>query len=187
MEATIQLTDLTNQRTFEKIYKDYYRPLCAFAYDYVADHDIAEETVQEMFSTVWSKAGQIEIRTNVKSYLYGAVRNSCLNFLKHEKIKRKHEAYELQKSELEEIDFLELDELQAEIEQALNKLPEKCRRIFEMSRYEDKKYSEIAEELDISIKTVETQMSCALKVMRESLGKYLPLILWIIYLLKKNL
>jgi len=85
LESTLNITDLTNARAFEQVFKSFYQPLTAFAFQYVDDHDEAEEVVQEMFSGIWVKASQIEIRTTIKSYLYGAVRNACLNHLKHEK------------------------------------------------------------------------------------------------------
>ncbi len=188
METTINLTDLSHAGTFEKVFQDFYQPLAAFAYQYLSDHDLAEEMVQETFSSIWQKAEQIEVRTTVKSYLYGAVRNRCLNHLKHEKVVLQHQAYELHKDAFDQVDFVELEELQSEIEKALAQLPEKCRQIFVMSRYEEKKYHEIADELGISVKTVETQMSRALKVMRTSLHRYLPLLIfWLMYHINKNL
>lgn len=188
LDIAINITDLSNQSTFEKVFKTYYQQLAAFAYQYVECHDTAEEIVQEVFTNVWSKSEQIEIRTAVKSYLYGAVRNACLNHIKHKKVVRQHEAYEGQKSDGYESNFLELDELQLEIDAALDQLPDKCRQIFEMSRFEEKKYKEIAEELGLSIKTVENQMGRALKVMRTALSRYLPsLIFWVITAAQKNL
>ncbi len=181
LESTLSLTDLTDEKTFEQVFHSYYSQLCAFAYQYLQDRDQSEEMVQDVFSNVWTKAGQIEVRTTVKSYLYGATRNACLNFLKHEKIERRYEHQEIKRVDYMETDFLELEELQNEIDAALSRLPDKCRQIFIMSRYEEKKYQEIADELGISVKTVETQMGRALKVMRESLGKYLPLIVFLIY------
>lgn len=182
MEIAQNITDLSNANTFEHIFKEYYSQLASFSYQYVKSHDVGEEIVQEMFSNVWAKADKIDIRTNVKSYLYGATRNACLNYLKHQKIERRYEEHEMLKPNYHDINFLELDELQIEIEKALDKLPEKCREIFVMSRYEEKKYKEIAEELGLSIKTVENQMSRALKVMRASLGKYLPAMLLFVLL-----
>lgn len=188
MENALNLTDLSHAETFEKVFQSYYQPLAGFAYQYLSDHDLAEEMVQDTFSSIWQKAEKIDIKTTVKSYLYGAVRNGCLNYLKHQRVVREHEAYELGRDDADQIDFLELDELQTEIDNALAQLPEKCRQIFEMSRYEEKKYQEIADELGISIKTVETQMSRALKVMRKSLHRYLPLLIfWLMYHINKNL
>ncbi|SMD36767.1 RNA polymerase sigma-70 factor, ECF subfamily [Reichenbachiella faecimaris] len=188
LEIVKNITDLSNKNTFEKVFRTYYQQLAAFAYQYVESHETAEEIVQDVFTNVWTKSDQIEIRTAVKSYLYGAVRNACLNFIKHKKIERRYEEQELLKADGYETDFLELDELQKEIDAALDQLPEKCRQIFEMSRFEEKKYKEIAEELGLSIKTVENQMGRALKVMRTALSRYLPsFIFWIISALQKNL
>jgi len=187
LENVLNLTDLSNERTFEKVFQEFYQPLAAFAYKYLSDHDLAEEMVQDTFTNIWQKVDQIEVRTTIKSYLYGAVRNGCLNHLKHRKVVRRHEAHEMQKDDFDQIDFLELDELQAEIDKAMNQLPQKCRQIFEMSRFEEKKYQEIADELGISVKTVETQMSRALKAMRMSLQRYLPLLIfWLICHINKN-
>lgn len=188
MESAQNITNLSVEASFEKAFKDYYRELVAFTYQYVEDHDMAEELVQEMFSNVWAKSSQIDIRTSVKSYLYGAVRNAALNHLKHQKVTRKYQEHEQHKIDYFEVDFLELDELQAEIDLAINKLPEKCREIFEMSRFEGKKNKEIAEKLNLSIKTIENQMGRALKVMRTALNKYLPsFIIVIISVAQKNL
>ncbi len=170
---------------FEIAYKQFFPMLTGFAFQYVEDRDIAEDIVQEVFSKIWNQSDRIEIRTNVKSYLFGAVRNACLNHLKHRKVV---ETYARETTRVEMPDqaaVMEMDELQEKINEALDQLPEKRRQIFELSRFEGKKYHEIAEELDISIKTVETQMSRALKVMRKALGSYLVYLIifsWIMLL-----
>lgn len=173
---------LQNESEFELVFREFYQPLCAFAYGYTNDPDIAEEIVQDTFTNLWGKAASIEIRTTVKSYLFGAIRNACLNHLKHEKVKQAHAEYEQLRVRNEQTDFMELDELQAHINRAMARLPEKCRQVFEMSRFEEKKYQEIADELGISIKTVENQMGKALKTMREELGQYLPVLLMMFFL-----
>ena len=166
------MPSLSDPVQFEIAYKQYFSSLVGFAYQYVEDSDTSEDIVQEMFGKLWNKADGIDIRTNLKSYLFGAVRNACLNFLRHQKVVESHES-DLGDREVQQIAFLEMDELQGKVDEALAQLPEKRRQIFELSRFEEKKYHEIAEELDISIKTVETQMSRALKVMREMLGSYI--------------
>lgn len=171
-EHKISLFD--NEKDFEDLFKVYYDPLTGFAQKYVNDWVIAEEVVQETFSNLWAKSNSIDIRTNIKSYLYGAVRNACLNILKHQKVIHAHHEHVKNNESLYDDDFLELQELEEKIDQALDQLPNKCREIFELSRFKEKKYREIADELSISVKTVETQMSKALKVMREALGPYLP-------------
>lgn len=181
--------DLRDEKQFETLFKSYFQALTAFAYQYLNDSIQSEETVQEVFTQLWQKADQIEIRSNIKSYLYGAVRNSCLNQLKHNKVIQAHEeSVRFHGEEGTAHDFLELEELQSKIKYALDELPEKCRQIFEMSRFEEKKYKEIAEELNLSIKTVETQMGRALKVMRNVLGTYLSQgLIWLAYWIEKFL
>ncbi|SDL01186.1 RNA polymerase sigma-70 factor, ECF subfamily [Catalinimonas alkaloidigena] len=173
--------DLRDEKTFEALFREHYGPLVQFATKYVGKDETAEELVQELFSTLWIKAEALEIRTSLKSYLFGAVRNACLNHLKHEKVKQ---AYTLHvqhgPTHAPELDFLELEELKEKIEQAMDQLPEKCRAIFEMSRYEGKKYQEIADALQLSVKTVENQMGKALRILREALKDYLPLLVWLL-------
>ncbi len=121
---------------------------------------------------------EIMIDSSLKSYLYRAVRNAALNRLKHEKVKANHVAFVTSRNEnfVSPADELEETELHFRIQRALKKLPEQCRVVFEMSRFEELKYTEIAERLGISVKTVENQMGKALRIMREQLNDYLPLI-----------
>ncbi len=161
-------------------FKTYYQPLCHYAYTFVQDKDEAEEIVQSTFMSFWEKKEGIEIRTSSKSYLYSMVRNACLNVIKHEKIKLKHANEELAIAERAHESVSQkvmANELELHIQQALEKLPEQCRLIFKLSRFEELKYAEIADQLNLSIKTVENQMGKALKIMREQLKDYLPLII----------
>src|SRR5688572_20194825 len=108
------------------------------------------------------------------------VRNACLNLIKHEKIKQKHVDGELALADrsVESVAHTVMaSELETRISDALSKLPEQCRLVFKLSRFEELKYAEIAEQLNISVKTVENQMGKALKIMREQLKDYLPLLL----------
>ncbi|MEM7296971.1 MAG: RNA polymerase sigma-70 factor [Bacteroidota bacterium] len=168
---------LRDPAQFEMAYKQYYSLLVGFAYNYVEDSDASADIVQEVFSNIWNQSDTIEIKTNVKSYLFGAVRNASLNYLKHQKVVASHAEETMKVDHSHQVDILEMDELQEKINEVLDKLPEKRRQIFEMSRFEGKKYHEIAAELDISVKTVETQMSRTLKVLREALGSYLMYLL----------
>ena len=172
------MSNLSNPFQFEVVYKQYFSSLVGFAFQYVESSEIAEDVVQDVFGKVWNQSGELDIRTNIKSYLFGAVRNACLNHLRHEKVKQVH-VDESSGDEMDQIDFLEMDELQELIQHTLDQLPEKRRQVFELSRFEGKKYQEIAEELDISVKTVETQMSRALRALREAVGSYL---IWLICL-----
>lgn len=161
-------------------FKTYYQPLCNYAYSFVQDREEAEEIVQSTFMSVWEKKEAIEIKTSLKSYLYTMVRNASLNVIKHQKVKQKHAVEEVAvaSSSIESVSHHILSqELEARILAALEKLPEQCRLIFKLSRFEELKYAEIADQLNLSVKTVENQMGKALKIMREQLREYLPLIL----------
>ncbi len=175
--VTLQAGDIT---AFEMIFKTYYQPLCNYAYSFVHDRDEAEEIVQATFLSVWEKKDNLTIHTGVKPYLYAMVRNAALNVLKHEKIKQQHATVELavaERSTESVTRTVMASELEDRIYKALNKLPEQCRLVFKLSRFEELKYAEIAEQLNISIKTVENQMGKALKIMREQLKDYLPLLI----------
>jgi RNA polymerase sigma-70 factor, ECF subfamily len=165
---------------FEMNFKTYYQPLCNYAYTFLQDKEEAEEIVQGTFLSFWEKRNTLTIRTGLKPYLYAMVRNACLNVIKHEKIKQKHAVEEiaLAPQTHDSVDeAVTSSELEIKIQQAMEKLPEQCRLVFKLSRFEELKYAEIAEQLDISVKTVENHMGKALKIMREQLKDYLPLII----------
>jgi RNA polymerase sigma-70 factor (ECF subfamily) len=175
--TTLKSGDIT---AFEMLFRTYYQPLCNYAYTFVQDRDEAEEIVQSTFLNVWEKRDNLSIHTGVKPYLYAMVRNASLNVLKHEKIKQQHVTMELAVAErsVESVTRTVMaSELENKIYKAMDKLPEQCRLVFKLSRFEELKYSEIAEQLDISIKTVENQMGKALKIMRDQLKDYLPLLI----------
>jgi RNA polymerase sigma-70 factor (ECF subfamily) len=161
---------------FEMLFRTYYQSLCNYACTFVRDPEEAEEVVQNTFTNIWEKRDTLSIHTGVKPYLYAMVRNACLNQLKHAKIKQQHAAMEIAVGErsVESVSrTVEASELEVRIQEAMSKLPEQCRLVFKLSRFEDLKYAEIAEQLNISIKTVENQMGKALRVMREQLKDYL--------------
>jgi RNA polymerase sigma-70 factor (ECF subfamily) len=165
---------------FEMIFRTYYQPLCSYAYTFLQDKEEAEEIVQTTFLSVWEKKETLSIRTAVKPYLYAMVRNACLNVIKHAKVKQKHAVEEVAMA-IHSHDSVShaivSSELELRIHQAMEKLPEQCRIVFKLSRFEELKYSEIADQLGISIKTVENHIGKALKIMREQLKDYLPLLI----------
>lgn len=165
---------------FEMIFRNYYQPLCNYAYTFLQDKEDAEEIVQSTFLLVWEKRDALAIRTSVKPYLYAMVRNACLNVLKHQKVKQRFAGEEIAMADRSRDDVSQhvaSNELELRIKVAMNELPEQCRMVFKLSRFEELKYAEIAEQLNISVKTVENHMGKALKIMREQLKDYLPLIL----------
>lgn len=169
---------------FEQLFKAYFRPLHAYAMTLVKDPDIAEEMVQQVFVQLWEKQDELRITDSATAYLYRSVYHRCLNQLKHEKVKA---AYRQHQS-LRPVDHasaaqrVQLSELQQQLDIALSGLPEQCRTIFQMSRFEELRYQDIADRLGISVKTVENQVSKALRLLREQLRDYLPLFLLIINL-----
>ena len=173
-----------DKSSFEELFRTYYAPLCSFAQKYVGDSDEAKDIIHYVFVRLWQKREEVDFSTSLKSYLFTSAHNRCLNHIRDRK-KLVHYDNPHQESELGEYldsrDYLEASETEAKINRALDELPEKCREIFIMNRFDKLKYREIAEKLNISVKTVETQMSRALKTLREKLADLL--IMLIIYLL----
>ena len=170
-----------NASYYEELFRKYYRPLCLFVFKYLRDPDEAEEIVQEMFVRIWQKKEDLVIATSLKSYLYQAVRNICLNHLKHEAVKLEYQKNSIDSSSTANVsDTLVALELEVRIRETLDKLPTERKRIFLMSRNEGLKYREIAEKLNISVKTVENQMSKALKFLKSELIDFLSVTLVIV-------
>jgi len=168
---------------FGVMFHAHYKPLSIYAYTILKDMDDAEDTVQQVFIGMWEKRTTLTIHTSLKALLYKSVYNTCLNRIKQQKVRSEY-AKEIQlHSTLGTVqEDIQQKELQKKIDEALEALPEQCAKIFKMSRFEHLKYQEIADQLGLSIKTVENQMGKALKIMREQLKDYLPFILIILSL-----
>lgn len=193
LPLTDQTLDLNNEQliplllsgdepTFESVYKHFLKPLHVYAISMLKDEDAAKGMVQNIFLKLWERKDTLSFSGSIQAYLYGAVYHECLNYIRHEKVKVNHQdhiTYHM-KNKVEAGNGMELTDLKEKLQQALNGLPEKCRTIFQLSRFEELKYQEIADQLGISIKTVEAQMGKALKILRFKLLDYLPLIIWLI-------
>ncbi len=169
-----------NERIFEETFRKYYQSLCNYANSILKEMDEAEEVVQNLFLSIWEKRSDLEISISLKSYLYRAVHNHCLNRIKHLKVREEYQQYAVNfyDASYESVSQTVMkNELETKIEEAIKKLPEQCRLIFRMSRFEELKYHEIAEQLELSPKTVENQIGKALKILRVELAEYLPLII----------
>ena len=181
-----------DEQAFEMVFKSHFKALHAYAQAIVKDSAEAEEVVQTVFLRLWEKRGNIKITTSLKAYLYKAVYHSSINQLKHKKVRMKYSEHHLyisqQEAPIESRAFSEEgdEELGHRLENALNRLPEKCRLVFYLSRFEELKYQEIANRLGISVKTVEAHMGKALKILRVQLAEYLPILLMLLsYLLPR--
>lgn len=158
---------------FEQLFKQQYRSLCNAANNIINDREAAEDIVQEVFVKLWSKRSELGVIRSLKSYLFRATINTALNYLESRKsIVRlaKIDAVEAPSGAGDKFHYTELERKLAE---ALEQLPPKCKAIFVLSRYEGMKYQQIADHLDISVKTVENQMGKALHILREELKPFL--------------
>lgn len=164
-----------DQATFNRLFHLHYEPLCRFAYGYVNALEVAEDLVQDIFLDLWRRRRSWYPDRSVKAYLYGAVRNQALKHLRRMRARRcmedeqKRRALPVYETP---VSVLNHQEVQRATQQAINELPERRRHIFILSRQHDLTYVEIATLLDISVKTVETQVGRALKFLRNRLGSH---------------
>ena len=167
---------------FEKLFKIHYSRLCSYANLFLNDPDAAEDVVQEVFFKLWKNREEVTISTTIKSYLFRAVRNGCMNVIDHISVREAYKIVneeDIKEAEGNLIDGTIVSELEQRIKETIDLLPAERRKIFLMSRFDGLKYREIADQLNISVKTVENQMFQALRFLRERLADYLPLLLLI--------
>ena len=171
----------SDEHSFEKLFTDWYGPLHAYACSVLRDEAWADEAVQAVFCRIWEKREQLRVQASVRAYLFGSVYHECVNWLRKEKVQRTYRSDILKRlgggaggSVERASDRAETGELERRFQRALDELPEQCRAIFQLSRFSELKYKEIAGQLGISVKTVEAQMSKALKLLRGKLADYLP-------------
>ncbi len=177
----VEAIRLGEANSFENLFNLYCQQLINFARRYVFDKQIAENIVQDVFVNVWQSRTNLDPSKMIKAYLFTAVKNESLKQLRHRDVEKKNYDRVFEVSSKSNPDKeMEGKELDYHVNQAVNELPEKCKEIFKMNRFENLKYAEIAEILDISIKTVETQMGRALKKLRERLKPFLTMILLVL-------
>ena len=184
-------TTTRNPELFDDLFRQYSKPLFYYAAKFV-DDEAARDIVQDVFAKLWSDQ-TITIRQSLNALLFTMVRNSCLQQLEKQKVRNKYfesAKLKLQEEELrfymEEKTSLLEQELENKLNEVLGNLPDRCRQVFTMSRFENKKNKEIAAELDISIKAVEKQITKALATIRTEMKDYLPLLLFLSGHLFKN-
>lgn len=161
---------------FERVFRCYYSPLWLYATSITGRTDVAEEIIQELFYVLWRDRKELRILTSIKNYLYGAVRNQSLQYCEHLEVRNRHKSKVLSGeielfafSPQEQLEYNELDEL---IKSELKKMPERRLRVFQLHRIQGLKYVEIAETLSLSVKTVEAEMTKALKTLRKVIENY---------------
>lgn len=184
MKASVDYT-----KQFKGIYVSYYSKMKRFAQEYVIHEEDAENIVHDIFFEIWEKKMDFNSHVNLNGFLFIILKNKCIDFLRKKNIE-KHVANEIQDEHVRNLK-LKLDSMEALdnnlfsepdietiIQNAIDSLPEKCRIIFVMNKFEGKKQKIIAEELNISINTVETQMAIAHKKLKEALKDYIPLFIF---------
>jgi RNA polymerase sigma-70 factor, ECF subfamily len=161
-----------DQGQFESLFRSSYVSLVRYAKTIIKDHDTAEEIVQDLFVRLWQDRQKLKIESSLNGYLFRAVHNRCLHWIDHSKVVEKY-ASEMASGESPVVqspaEIIQYNELQLKVAEILEKLPERCGQIFCMNRFEGLKYSEIAEKLSVSVKTVEANMGRALKEFRKEL------------------
>lgn len=178
------------RENFDAIYINNFSRLFLFAKEYVLFDEDAENIVQDVFLMLWEKKDVLRVEVSLTAYLFTLVKNKCIDQLRHNMVAQMY-TESVQNEYKDEMNMklyalesfnqnLNSDEdIEILLQQAIDKLPERCRLIFIKSRIEGKKYKEIAEELNLSVNTIEGQISIALKKLREELKDYLPLLFFI--------
>lgn len=158
-----------DRKAYEMIFKAYYQSVYASALRMTKNGNSAKEVCREVFGELWENKKQLKISTSLKAYLHEGVMNKSLNILKSrnkEAEKNLENMSEMTSKDIVSLEVTEYRQLNTQIEARINRLPERCRQIFVLSRYEGKKYKEVAELLEISVETVESQILKALKTLR---------------------
>lgn len=179
-EDTSLLSAIKNgdERAFDVLFRKYYSMLCAYGHKFVELED-AEECVQDAFLWLWENKEVLVIQSSLSSYLFAIVHHRAINRINQKEVKSRVENYfckEMQ-SLIEDTNFYHIKELTVRIQEAVATLPESYREAFVMHRFKDMTYKEIAEILGVSPKTVDYRIQQALKLLRNDLKDYLPLLL----------
>ncbi len=171
----IEFLHKNDDAAIERIFKQYYSYICSAVYKIIPDPTLTEDLAQDVFYELWRKRERIEINSSLKAYLKRAAINKALNYIRSKKMKFDSDDDDavINISVPSSEGSFEAQELQGIINAAIDTLPEKCRIVFMMSRFEEMSYKEIAAALEISIKTVENQISKALKILKKAVNPYL--------------
>ncbi|MDR2773292.1 MAG: RNA polymerase sigma-70 factor [Tannerella sp.] len=171
-----------DEESFRTLFYQFFAPLCVYAMRYVPNREDCEDIVQDTFLKIWKTRKSMEISRSFRNFLIIAVKNACIDHLRKQESEFacKEQFIENHTAESPE-DLYAVAELERMLNAALAKLPDNIRVAFEMNRFEGKTYSEIAEEQNLSVKTVEAYMTRALKLLRNELKDFLPVLLLFLY------
>lgn len=173
-----------DEKAYQELFFDFFGPLCVFAHRYIFDKETCEDVVQDVFFQLWKNRKKIVITSSARNFLVTSVRNACIDYLRHKELEKVYIDKLVVKDRFSDADASMIccvSELEERLNEALAKLPENVRCTFEMNRFEDKTYTQIAELCEISVKTVESHISKALKVLRKELKDYLPFLIIFLY------
>lgn len=169
------------EQAFKELYEEYYAPFCLYAKRFIEDKETREDIVSDVFTSIWGKMDTFDLQSDTAlGYIKMCVRNSCLNFLKHqecewnyaENIQKKAPVYETEPDSV-----YTLDELYKMLYETLNKLPENYRIVFMKSFFEGKTHVEIAEEMNLSVKSINRYKQKTMELLRNELKDYMPLLM----------
>lgn len=183
LEINITSLKKGDKKAFEEIYNEFFGLHYHLCLQYIHNEKAAEEIVQDTFLKLWEIRNTLNDQINIRSFLYTITKNNCLNYLRNQKISMKHienmKYMEMQFNyeALEKLgNYIQFEELRSKIEEAIAQLPAELVETFQLSRFEELSYKEIAEKQNISIKTVEARISKALRILRVELKDFLPMI-----------
>lgn len=173
-----------NKNTFQELFEEYYTSMYFYACKFV-DEDLARDLVHDVFMIFWQNKESITIKSSLSAYLFRMVRNKCLKEIERQKVRDNYSTESLHLDELayynDGIKSIIQLELEEKLKEALDKMPDGCRQVFVMSRFNGLKNKEIAEQLGVSVKAVEKQITKALKILKLELKEYLPLLMYIYF------
>jgi RNA polymerase sigma-70 factor, ECF subfamily len=172
-----------DSKAFDFLFLSYYSGLCAYANDLVKSAEIAEEIVQDVFLKLWNKRSVLSVQTSLKAYLYRMTHNYCLNYIRDHSTQKTIKTLSLEdiqthltlmdiESSESVFDYLLTEQIENDLNKAIDSLPNQCKKIFYLCRFQGLSYPEIAEQLDISVSTVKTQMLRAIEKLKDILVKY---------------
>ncbi|MCB0735900.1 MAG: RNA polymerase sigma-70 factor [Bacteroidetes bacterium] len=170
-ERLYQLMQGGSDKAYYELFEKYWEPLYSIAVKLTTNRELAKDVVQDVFLAFWKNRKSKDIE-NVAAYLHRAAKFGSLNLIRDEKSQLHQEVEEIHGFEVETDQHLDAEELQKQIDAVVQSLPTKCRQVFELSRYEHLTNAEIAEQLDLSKRTVETHISNALKQLRNQLPQH---------------